>query len=407
MATADNLFNMTQNFLTPDIVQKLSGQVGLPTDKIQSSLKAIVPTFLMGLVNKGATKEGAEGIVNLVKKEGFDNANTTPGNVADENYLHKGSEAVQGIFGNNLNSVTSTLSSSTGLNSSSVTKVMGMIAPVVMGFVGAKIKRENLSASGLMGFLGQQKSGLANFIPSGVAGFFGGAASSVGSTAKSTVENIRGSHAYATREGVVPTIADKKKPWTLLGLIALAVLAFLWWLTGRQTHDSIYDQGTMTNPETSSIQQTPGTVTTTTDRAVELSERAPDLGGLGAYLNSGNEAELPKRFTFERLVFDTGTSNISGSAQSELDEIAVAMKDYPKATARIEGFTDNTGNPDSNMMLSTERANAIRDQLVGRGIAAERIEAVGLGQESPIAPNDTEAGRAQNRRIEFVITNLK
>lgn len=404
MATADNLFNMTQNFLTPDIVQKLSGYLGQPADKVQSGLKAIVPTFLMGLVNKGATKEGAEGIVSLVKKEGFDNSNTTPGNVTDENYLHKGNEAVHGIFGNNLSSVTSTLSSTTGLNSSSVTKVMGLIAPVVMGFVGAKIKRENLNANGLMGFLGQQKSGLSNFIPAGVAGFFGGSASSLSSTAKSGVEHLKGSHPYATREGVIPTIADKKRPWTLLGLIALAVLAFLWWLTGRQTHESIYDQGTMTKPETSSIQQGD---TTNANRAVEFSERAPDLGGLGAYLSSGNEAELPKRFTFEKLVFDTGTSNISGNAQSELDEIAIAMKDYPKATARIEGFTDNTGDVDSNMMLSTERANAIRDQLVGRGIAAERIEAVGLGQESPIATNETDAGRAQNRRIEFVITNLK
>ena len=403
MATADNLFNMTQNFLTPDIVQKLSSYLGQPADKIQSGLKSIVPTFLMGLVNKGATREGAEGIVDLVKKEGFDNSNPVPGNVTDENYLHKGNEAVHGIFGNNLSSVTSTLSSTTGLNSSSITKMMGLIAPVVMGFVGAKMKRENLNASGLMGFLGQQKSSLTSFLPAGVAGFFGGSASSLSTTAKTGLAGLKSTTgAYATKEGVIPVTTDRKKPWTFIGLIALVILAFLWWFTGRQTHESIFNQETtVTRSETSTNAQK------VENQYGGLIEKAASLGGLGTFLSSGDASALPKRFAFEQLVFDTGTSNLNMDAQSELDEIASAMKQYPQATARIEGFTDNTGNSDANMMLSTERANAVRDQLVNRGVEANRIEAIGLGQESPVAPNDTAAGRAKNRRIEFVITNLK
>ena len=73
-----------------------------------------------------------------------------------------------------------------------------------------------------------------------------------------------------------------------------------------------------------------------------------------------------------------------------------------KRSARIEisGHTDNVGNPKANKDLSQRRAQACRDYLVGKGIDAARIVAVGKGDEAPVAPNDTEEGRRQNRRIE-------
>jgi OOP family OmpA-OmpF porin len=67
----------------------------------------------------------------------------------------------------------------------------------------------------------------------------------------------------------------------------------------------------------------------------------------------------------------------------------------------IEGHTDNVGNRDANLRLSRARADAVRAYFIAKGIAASRLTSVGLGPDQPIAPNDTEEGRAKNRRIQL------
>ena len=76
------------------------------------------------------------------------------------------------------------------------------------------------------------------------------------------------------------------------------------------------------------------------------------------------------------------------------------MTHKPQSRIEIAGHTDNVGNPKRNKALSQERADACREYLMANGIDGTRIKAVGYGDERPIAPNDTEDGRQQNRRIE-------
>ena len=80
------------------------------------------------------------------------------------------------------------------------------------------------------------------------------------------------------------------------------------------------------------------------------------------------------------------------------------MKDYPDIKVLIAGHAANIGQPDFEMQLSQDRSNTIKDMLVTRyGIAADRIETRGYGSTMPIADNSTEAGKKQNRRIEFIV----
>ncbi len=78
------------------------------------------------------------------------------------------------------------------------------------------------------------------------------------------------------------------------------------------------------------------------------------------------------------------------------------MTHRPQSRIRIAGHTDNVGNPRRNQRLSEARAEAVKAYLVAHGIDESRIEAVGFGDTQPVAPNDTDEGRAQNRRIEAV-----
>ena len=79
------------------------------------------------------------------------------------------------------------------------------------------------------------------------------------------------------------------------------------------------------------------------------------------------------------------------------------MNQHDALVIRITGHTDAVGSDEANQILSEGRANAVRDELIKRGIAAERIEAEGKGESEPIADNATEEGRAKNRRVEFTI----
>ncbi|MGZ5279132.1 MAG: OmpA family protein [Pseudobdellovibrionaceae bacterium] len=158
--------------------------------------------------------------------------------------------------------------------------------------------------------------------------------------------------------------------------------------------------------------QTSYAITETSEMALEsemvpASEVLPQtLDTLWEYLNAPVFSELPKRFRFENLYFDTGGINLMAGAEPELHQIANAMKAHPKAKARLEGFTDNVGLPEVNKALSERRAQAVKDQLVARGVAAEQLEAVGMGPENPVTSNESIEGRAMNRRIEFVVTEV-
>lgn len=106
------------------------------------------------------------------------------------------------------------------------------------------------------------------------------------------------------------------------------------------------------------------------------------------------------RFVLDGVVFDTNSATIRFESYPRLDRIVEYMRHKETARIRIAGYTDNVGNPRANQRLSEQRAEAVRTYLVNQGIDGGRIEAVGHGDQSPIATNDTEAGREQNRRIE-------
>ncbi len=113
------------------------------------------------------------------------------------------------------------------------------------------------------------------------------------------------------------------------------------------------------------------------------------------------DAELSKDlwFNFKDLNFASGSDQLDASSLKEVDNIAEILKAYPAVNLKIGGYTDNTGTADANLTLSTKRAASVKAAIVAKGIDATRLESEGYGQEQPAASNDTEEGRAQNRRI--------
>ena len=94
---------------------------------------------------------------------------------------------------------------------------------------------------------------------------------------------------------------------------------------------------------------------------------------------------------------------IPNFAKQNLDKLVPVLKSYADTDIKIYGFTDSKGADDYNLNLSKQRAAAVKNYLATKGLVTGRFAVEGLGEAEPIATNDTDAGRAQNRRVEFAI----
>lgn len=220
-------------------------------------------------------------------------------------------------------------------------------------------------------------------------------------------------------------------PWLLLGLGVIALIFFLRSCRTDESRSSAVVSTDSSSAE-SRRENTAEAIEATADSAAsDVSSVATDANTqLGTFfkrkLSTGTELNIPERgiennlirfiedknravdkttwFNFDRLLFDTGKATLKPASQEQVNNIAEVLKAYPNVNVKIGGYTDNTGNAKTNQKLSTDRANTVMNALVAEGITKGRLEAEGYGQEHPAASNETEAGRAQNRRIAVRVT---
>ncbi|MCK9638818.1 MAG: OmpA family protein [Prolixibacteraceae bacterium] len=102
--------------------------------------------------------------------------------------------------------------------------------------------------------------------------------------------------------------------------------------------------------------------------------------------------------------FNLNKSTLTAQAKTNLDKLVPVFKENAETNIDIFGYTDITGQAEYNLKLSRERAETVKGYLVSKGLAAGRMKTSGLGVADPIASNDTDEGRSQNRRVEFAIT---
>ncbi|MBA3853847.1 MAG: hypothetical protein C0503_05495 [Gemmatimonas sp.] len=112
-----------------------------------------------------------------------------------------------------------------------------------------------------------------------------------------------------------------------------------------------------------------------------------------------------RNIVLEGVTFETGRAVLTASSQGILDRVAESLVASPEVNIEVQGHTDNTGSVAGNTRISQARADAVRQYLISKGVAPERLTARGYGPTQPKAPNTTPAGRAENRRVELRRTN--
>ncbi len=140
-------------------------------------------------------------------------------------------------------------------------------------------------------------------------------------------------------------------------------------------------------------------------------------GGIGAYMDAQQEklARIPGT-SVERVgedtllvhfdsdvLFEVDSASLDSDGRTTLEDVAGVLDEYPKTAVVVQGHTDSTGSEEHNQALSERRASSVRGYLVSRGVDADRLAAVGMGEDYPVASNDSESGRQENRRVDILL----
>ena len=130
-------------------------------------------------------------------------------------------------------------------------------------------------------------------------------------------------------------------------------------------------------------------------------KQAKELAAIADVVKTDNGLQV---FLKNDILFDVDSAVLSTEALQTLKDLNRVLKKYPKNRIVVQGFTDSTGSEAYNQKLSQQRAQAVYNYLLSNGLKTLSITYVGYGESNPIASNDTEAGRAQNRRVVLAIT---
>jgi OOP family OmpA-OmpF porin len=404
-----SLMDAVKGQLTPEVLKSASSLVGESESSTRQALGGAVPSVLSGLVNLASSRDGANSLAGLIRDGGYgavvDNVRSLfSGGSATSNMLSAAPQLLSTIFGGRSSGVADLLGRSSGVSSSSATKLLSLAAPLVLGVLGKRASAQGLNASGLANALLSEKSDIAGAAPAGLSQLLGGGPVAVDRTREvvgtttALNEPVHIEH-YAEPAPVVPEPRGGGIRWLPIALAALAALGLLMFLRGRTTRSvqNIPAQAVTTAKDALSKVELPG--------GANISVPQGSINyNLARFLADGSATDLPKAFVFDHLNFQSASTQLTGDSVATVNDLGQVLKAYPNAQVQLVGHTDSTGAPESNQALSLDRANAVKGLLVAQGVGADRISIGGFGQDRPVASNDTDEGRARNRRLELNVT---
>jgi OmpA-OmpF porin, OOP family len=391
----DSLMGM----LGPQVVGPVASKLGESPETVQRGLQMGSAAMLAGL----ASKAGQPGFLNQIFGLVTNPANTSGAlsgitsnlgsvmsGVTSSPLGSLGGQFLSSIFGSNMSSVTDSLSRSTGLASGKMGSVLSMAAPLLLGVIGQHVRQNGLSASDLGNTLKAEAPSFQRFLPAGLSSMLGGATSA------------------AAAAPAKVAAAGNRWLWPLV-ILALLVIGAIWYFNRAKepVSNAVQTASNAASNAGAAVSSALGDFfKTKLPDGVELN--IPQFGienKLISFLNdSSKPVDTTTWFNFDRLLFDTGQATLQPSSQEQLGNIAAILKAYPNVHVKIGGYTDNTGDAAANLALSEARAKNVMDALVAAGIDPSRLESKGYGDQYPVGDNNTEDGRAQNRRIALLVT---
>jgi len=400
---------VTQHF-TPDVIHYASSMTGESASSSQQALHAAVPTVLFGLTSLASTGEGQSRLSTMVRESRYSGLAENPLSLfrggSSTNYLMSaGQQHLGTLFGGNLSSVVETVAQSSGVGTSSANKLLALVTPLTLGVLGQRVSAEGLGSARLGELLLSQKASTADAAPSGLSRVLGLGPKAVPAPATGVQrETVLSAPSRIEHFSEALPVGGRRTPsrnrWFPLALV-LAGIVLLAYLIGRPRTPRV---GDLASRGISSARNALTSVTL--PGGVNLSVPRDSISySLANFLGDTSATGLPRTFVFDHLNFESASTQLTPDSAGTVNQVAQVLRAYPNAQVQLVGNTDNTGTRESNQKLSEDRADAVKTMLVNQGVRPDRISTQGLGQDHPVAPNDTEEGRARNRRIELNVTH--
>jgi OmpA-OmpF porin, OOP family len=411
-----NLLDLVKDQVTGQLAKQASSFLGESESNVTSALGSMMPALLGSVIQKSSTPSGAQGIMDMIGKLDLGSlsniAGLFGGGASSVNgLLNSGGGIVEALLGNKTNGMVDMISNLSGMKGGSVSSLLKLAAPFLMGLIGKQVQGKGLSA--LTDLLMGQKSAVSAALPAGLGSLMGFA--DFGGNAPKVNTNYNTTTTTSSTGG-----GNNWLKWLLPILLGAAVL---YWLSTKGCGKKVEDAAaTVVETVDSTAIKAAEAATAATDSlgaamdklfSYKLSSGFELVGAakdgiesqLVGFIEDGTKVvDKTTWFNFDRLLFDTGKSTLQAGSKEQLVNIAEILKAFPKVKINIGGYTDNTGDPKANQKLSTDRAFTVMNELIALGIDKGRLKAEGYGDKFPVADNATEEGRQQNRRIAVRVT---
>jgi outer membrane protein OmpA-like peptidoglycan-associated protein len=406
-----SLIDSVKNLATPDLVSKIASSLGEPMDGVSGALTGGMSSMLLGVLGRTADPSAMRSTFNLVTDPAndgrvLDNPAALVG--APEGAMSSlGGQFLSNILGARGAAVNDVLARVSGLRVGSISSLMRLAAPLLIGVLGKRARDGGLNAASFTRLFDDERESIVNAAPPGVADALGVAepATSESYEAEASDEQARveqPSRVYAPEE------QTSGVRWLWPALVALAAIALF--LGTRARHRV---PAPIADTTTARSRAAGGEVAELSSGIVQV--RLPN-GNVLSVPSSSAEAKLvaflndstrspddTSWIVLDRVHFETNSSQIDPDAEAQAKNVSDILKAYPHAVAKIGGYTDSTGSDAANLRLSRSRAESARASVEHNGLEATRVTADGFGSKDPVASNSTDDGKAQNRRVALLV----
>ena len=412
--------------LATPAVSRIAHRLGESDAAVARGIQTSVASVLGGLLTKSADVSGIHRIFDLITSRdnasgSVDDVSSLLGGLSSPSPSASGATLLSTLFGSRVGSIGELVARAAGFkNPVSGASVLSVAAPLVLGYLGKRARDGSLNIGSLTSLLAGERDAILAAAPAGLTSLVDMSPSGARPVHIEPPRHVPDRDRAAYAGAVSAPVRSNRWLWPLL---ALAALLLIWFTTMRSRGvDSAVATGNVALDSAAARARAAAPAANTA-----ASDAASTLGAFGKkQLPGGVELNIPERgiesnliafitdssrpvndttwFNFDRLNFATGSASILPESEEQLNNIAAVLKAYPDVNVKVGGYTDNTGNAAANRTLSQQRANAVRQALIGKGIAANRLVAEGYGSDHAVGDNATEEGRAQNRRIALRVT---
>jgi OmpA-OmpF porin, OOP family len=384
---AANLVEMVKGYLTPDIVHKAASFVGESESATQKAMNGIIPTLIAAFANQASTTSGAEKLIRMLDAGKYDGTalnnlgSLFSGGETTQKAITQGKDTLSSLFGNKTDGLVDQIARFAGLRTGSSGSLLALVLPLILSVLGRQRATIGQSPSALASLLGEQKGFLSNLLPAGIGSFLG----------------WTGYEAARPRETAAYIEPKRERESWFVPMLVLSgiVLAALAWLLSRPSPVQEIPVAARPAARMADLSLPGGMKVSVPEGSFNYS--------LHQWLAGTSDTTVPKRFVFDNLNFETGSTKLTPESVPTVDSLVAILKAYPNVAVSLEGHTDNTGDAAANKKLSLDRAVTVKEIMVQGGITEARIGTDGYGEEKPIASNQNEEGRAKNRRTELVV----